>query len=374
MTDRDEKGRFAAVSKNELSTEMEELLGRYLHSLRAQKDPKESTIVTREREAGYWLAYCERNDIDPLAATTPDVRGYIQSITNLADTTVDSYYRSVQSFYSVVEKDQADDELVLVNGHPCDRSSSISLKDDYKIHSNTSEYQRQHARSTTDIDGARDNDKILALRPEKVQQLFKNVPGKTPETRLRNEIATRLNWYTGCRSIELEGMEIGSIDWDTCSIEVASAKLNVGEHPDLVNRNVYFPEEFKFQLRRWVERVRHRFSAAVEPEGGKILCTTHSDRMDRQQINDVVKQAAHNAGVQRPLRPANPGAGEEIEEWFVTTHRIRRSAISHWVNDIDELDLHQVQRIAGHAKIQQTMDYVEPDDHGIGEDYQRGMG
>ena len=91
------------------------------------------------------------------------------------------------------------------------------------------------------------------------------------------------------------------------------------------------------------------------------------------QINNVVKQAAENAGIQRPLRPINPEPNEEVKEWFVTTHRIRRSAISHWVNDCEELDLHQVRRIAGHAKIQQTMDYVEDDDDQIGDDYQRAM-
>ncbi|WP_353634498.1 site-specific integrase [Halobacterium sp. NMX12-1] len=371
--DRNEKGQFASVSKNELSEDMEELLGRYLHSLRGQKDPKQSTIDTRSREAGYWLAYCERNDIDPLQATTADVRGYIQSNTHLADTTIDSYYRSVQSFYSIISNDQADDRLELVNGHPCNRDSTINLKDDYDVHANTSEYQRQHTLSAKDVDGVRDNDKVLALKPEKIRELFDNVPGKTRETQLRNEIAVRLNWYTGCRSIELEEMLIDGIDWDRCAIDVGSAKLNVGEHPDLVRRDVYFPKEFKFQLRRWCERVRHSFSSQVEPEEGRILCTTHSDHMGRQQINDVVKEAARNAGVQRPLRPVDPGPDETVKEWFVTTHRIRRSAISHWVNDVEELDLHQVRRIAGHAKIQQTMDYVEPDDDGIGRDYQRGM-
>jgi integrase/recombinase XerD len=92
-----------------------------------------------------------------------------------------------------------------------------------------------------------------------------------------------------------------------------------------------------------------------------------------QQINNIVKESAQNAGVQRPLRPINPSSDDEIKEWFVTTHRLRRSAISHWVNDCETLDLHQVRRIAGHARIEQTMEYVEDDDAQLAIDYQRAM-
>jgi integrase/recombinase XerD len=371
---RDDKGRFTSPEENKLSEEMEELLGRYLHSLKSQKGSKKATTETRESGVRYWLAYCERNNITPLAAETPDVRGYLQSITDKADTTIDSYYRSVQSFYTVARNDQADDRLQLVNGHPCDGESGINLKDDYNVHANTSEYKRQHSLSPSDIDGVREqSDKVLALKPEKAQALFDHVPGGEEATRLRNEVAVRLNWYTGCRSVELERMEIGNIDWEQCRINVRSAKLKPEEHPDLIRRNVHFPERFKFALRRWCERVRHSFSSAVEPNEGKILCTTHSDRMDKQFINDILKETARNAGLQRPLGPADPTPDEDVDEWFVTTHRVRRSAISYWVNDCEEIDLHQARRLAGHAKIQQTMEYVEDDDK-LAVDYQRAVG
>lgn len=354
---------------------MEELLGLYLNSLTQQKpDTSDSTIDTRRREVRYWLAFCEENDIDPLAATTDDVRGYIQANTHLADTTVGSYYRSTQSFYSITSNDQLHDRLELVNGHPCRDKHDIDLKQDYRIYEGTAEYKKQHSLSPDDLDGVRDSaDDILALKPSKVHDLFDSVPGKTPETRLRNEIALRLNWYTGCRSVELSRLSIENIDWDNCRINVRSAKLNPEENPDLIRRDVYFPEAFKIQLKRWCERVRHAFSSAAEPNSGNVLVTTHSDVMKGPVINDIVKEAARNAGIQRPLRPANPMPDEDVKEWFVTTHRIRRSAISHWVNDLDAIDLHQARRLAGHAKIEQTMEYVENDDDQLAEDYQRAM-
>lgn len=372
---RGKDGKYTSPPDKQISGDMEELLGLYLDSLREQKsDTSDSTIETRSREVRYWLAFCEHNDIDPLSATTSDVRGYIQTITDKSDTTIGNYYASVQSFYSITQNDQAHERLELANGHPCDKAAGISLKDDYGVHRSTPEYRKQHSLSAEEIDGIRENSgDVLALKPEKVEMLFDNVPGKTPETRLRNEIACRLNWYTGCRSVELSRLKIQNIDWENCAINVKSAKLKASENPDLVRRNVFFPEEFRFQLKRWCERVRHGFSSQVEPEQGAILCTTHSKTMDGAQINDIVKKAADNAGVQRPLRPANPEPDEEIKEWFVTTHRIRRSAISYWVNDCESIDLHQARRLAGHARLDQTMEYVEDDEEQLAEDYQRAM-
>jgi len=371
---RDDKGRYSSPDDKQISSEMEELLGLYLSSLQQQKSStSQSTVDTRQREVRYWLAFCEANNIKPLSAVTADVRGYIQTNTDHADTTLDSYYRSVQSFYSIVSNDQGHDRLQLENGHPCRDKHDIHLKDDYGVHGSTPEYKLQHNLSGEDIEGVRESDQVISLKPETVHELFENAPGKTDYTKMRNQIALRLAWYTGCRSEELSRLKIENITWDKCQIELRSAKLDPAENPDLIRRTVFFPKEFKFQLKRWTDRVRHSFSTAAEPESGRILITTHNPEMRPAGINDIVKEAARNAGVQRPLRPANPGPNEEIKEWVVTSHRLRRSAISHWVNDCPEIDIHQARRMAGHARIEQTMDYVEDDDDQIADDYQRAM-
>jgi len=372
---RDDKGRFSTGRNGEISSEHQVLLGEYIESLQQQKrDTSESTVDTRKREVRYWLSFCESNTIEPLEAVETDVRGYIQAKSHLEDTTIGSYYRSVQSFYSIVENDARNDNLTLEHGHPCPDKSVIDLKNDYGIHESQAAYRTQHSVSPDSVDGARQTGSVFALQPDKARLLFDAVPGKTEGTRLRNEILVRLSWYTGCRSIELSRLKIQNIDWDRCSINVKSAKLNAKENPDLIRRDVFFPQSFRFTLKRWCERVRHAFCTVCEANHGNILVTEQSDSMDPVHINDIIKNSAHNAGVQQPLRPAGADPEtEEIKEWLVTSHRIRRSAISHWVNDIDELDLHQVKRIAGHARIQQTMEYVEPDDDKIQENYQRGM-
>lgn len=296
MRKRNDNGQFATPDEKQISPESEELLGLYLDSLKSQKQSTtESMSDTRGSEARYWLAYCERQGIDPLAAVTGDVKGYIQSITDHSDTTIDSYYRSVQSFYTVVENNNMHNRLELEHGHPCRNQREIDLKKDYEVHASTSEYKRQHITAGLDSDGTRDGDAVLALKPEIVEKLFDNVPGKRKQTRFRNEIAVRLNWYTGCRADELSRMQVEKIYWDQCYINIRSAKINEKENPELARRDVFFRESFKIQLKRWYERVRHAYSGDAEPDSGAILVTTQSDQMRPSRINDIVKQAAHYA-------------------------------------------------------------------------------
>ncbi len=383
---RNNDGKFTSPSDLTISRDMQHLLALYLRSMQQQKDNKPQTVSTRQREVRYWLAFCESNDIDPLAATTDDVRAYIQINNGKADTTRDSYYRSIQSFYSIVENDQLCDVLELENGHPCRNKHTIDLRKDYKIYSNTSAYQAANKVINRQIDIAREKShksNVIAIKPSEIKKLFDNVPGQNEATRLRNKVLVRLSWYTGCRSDELSRMRVEQIDWNRCVINIRSAKLNAKDHTDLIRRDVCFPNKFTYQLKRWVYRIRDTYSTApprdkkTEEPQGYILLSESSERMKPSSINDVIKKSAKNAGIQRPLMPADLPPeydDEEVDEWLVTSHRIRRSAISHWVNDCDSLDTHQASRLAGHAKIQQTMDYVEPDDDKVIQDYQKAMG
>lgn len=367
-------GQYVTPDDKSIDSKSEVLLGLYLDSLTQQKpDTKSTTKNTRGREVRYFLSYCEVNNIDPLAAKTPDVRGYIQVNTDLADTTLASYYTSVQSFYSIIENDQVNPRLTLEHGHPCSDSDSIDLRASYNVHPETSEYKLQNERGSAEsIEGVRDDSgSVLSVSPESVRQLFDAVPGKTKQTRLRNEIAIRLNWYTGCRSVELARLKIQNINWSDCTIRVRSAKLSAKTHPDLYRRVVVFPREFATQLRRWCERVRHSFSPDSEKGEGAILVTQRQTSMNPAHINDIVKEAAHNAGVQQSLRPVDPDSREDVKEWLITTHRLRRSAITHWVNDCPEISIDQARRLAGHASVEQTIEYVFRDDEKLAADYHR---
>lgn len=69
MSQKNDKGQYTSPPDKQISSDLEELLGLYLESLKQQKDgTKESTITTRRREVRYWLAFCESKNISPLAA------------------------------------------------------------------------------------------------------------------------------------------------------------------------------------------------------------------------------------------------------------------------------------------------------------------
>lgn len=371
---RDDSGQFSTPADKSITDESEHILGAYVDSLTGQKpSTSDTTVVTRRREVRYWLAFCEEYDIDPLAATESHVRSYIQAIIGdgLADTTIGSYFRSVQSFYSIVSQDSLNDELRLSNGHPTpNKRIGIDLTNDYGVYENTAEYQLQNKTSPDSLEGVRESSTDVLLAPQTVEKLFDSVPGKSPEQRLRNEIGIRLLWYTACRGVEVTRLKIGAINWERCSISLKSAKINPKENPELARRLVFFPREFKTTLRRWVERVRHSHSSGATKGEGNILVSNRSDSMDSTTLNRVVKQAAANAGVQKPLRPSDGDTDSEqgVDEWLVTSHRLRRSSISHLVNDTS-LNIDQVRRIAGHSSIEMTKTYVESSNEGLADEY-----
>ncbi|MFC6875254.1 tyrosine-type recombinase/integrase [Halobellus marinus] len=353
---RNEKGQFSSPDSKQLN-EYTDLHQRFCEEFLARKDPPETTFETRKRESRYWLAWCEQNDVDPRDATEDDVKRYIKGIRNeKAGTTVSSYFNSIRVFYRELSESVDVDELDF-DELP---TSDLDIGEEYDI-SQTPEYVQVHK-----VEKESD---IIAIEPDTIRELFDHVPGENPVTKLRNKVLLKLSWFTACRADELSRMEVDKINHDDYTIKIRSSKLNPDDHPDLYIRNVCYPADFDYQLRRWIKK-RESYSRYAD-QSSHLFLTTHKPQMEPAHISDIVKEAAQNAGVQEPLRPANPARiPEDVDEWLITSHRVRRAAISHWVNNCDSIDLHQARRMAGHADIQRTMEYLEPDEEKLINNYQ----
>jgi len=303
------------------------------------------------------LAWCEENGVDARNASEDDVKGYIKSIRNeKAGTTVSSYFTSIRVFYRELSESVDIDELEF-DELP---TPELNIDDEYDINQ-TPEFVKIHKVE-------RESD-IIAIEPSTIRKLFDHVPGQNPLTKLRNTVLVKLNWFTACRADELTRMEVDSIDHEDCTITIESSKLNSDDHPDLHIRDMCYPEDLDYQLQRWIKK-RETYSKYAE-QSPYLFLTTHNPQMKPAHVNSIVKEAAHDAEVQKPLRPKDPTLiPEDVDEWLITSHRIRRAAISHWVNNCDSIDLHQARRMAGHSNIERTMAYLEPDKRKLIQDYQ----
>lgn len=361
---RNDKGQYSSPSDKQIeSDELENIHEKYVESLLSQKNgTKEKSVDTRRNEVRYWLAFCEANDIDPLDATEHDVRGYVQSTSGLKDTTRGSYFVSVSSFYNIISNDAQYDIFEDVNRNPC---SEISLRKDYSIYPSSSAYQKEQKLS------GENDDKVITVPRENIRKMVEHIPAKG-DKRLMHEVLIKLLFYTGAREDELRRMRCDKIDWDECTIDIRSAKIKPEQNPKLVRRDVMFPKKFVFKLKRWVDHVRPSYSSHSE-DSDYIFLSHQSPQLKEGTPRDIVKRAAREAGVQEPLRPPNPNSEDEVEEWLVTPHRIRRTAISHWVNDCPDIPIDHARRLAGHAKLSQTISYVEEDSEGMIANYQSSV-
>ncbi|ADD03827.1 integrase family protein [Natrialba magadii ATCC 43099] len=364
MTTRNDEGQFG--TKYEL-TEYEELYDQYSTwvGINAEKETTETRLKAGVRA---WLHWCEENGVDPVTAEENDVRAYIQylQVEDAADTTITRRVASVSKYYHGLKHDvTAPWEL---ERNP---TADINLRKDYKI-KNTADYVSVlHQEERKDI---------IALPPEQIEPLVEHVPGKRPATRTRNSLIVRLLWQTACRADELSRIKLSKLDWDNRTIEIRSSKLNEEDHPELIEREIWWEPNLDLLLRRWVDSHRERLNSEAS-DRYLFIGTNNTKKEDREDdhfqmapgtISRIVKDAAHNAGLQEPL----VADGDEVQQWLYTAHRLRHSRITYLANDAnggEGMDLNALRMMAGHAKFDTTLSYVQNDWNTARERYRNAL-
>jgi len=338
MTTRNEKGQF--TSKYDLG-EYEPLYNRYSEWVMAHIE-KNTTIDRLKAGVRAWLYWCEDTGVDPLDVEEDDVRRYILDNRSEADTTLIRRVASVSKYYHYHLNHP--DSGVEIEENP---TSDINLHKDYDV-SQTAEYVKVLSR-----EGRGD---VIALPYERIRPLFNHAPGKEPATETRNKLICRLLWQTALRADELSRVRIDNIDLDDRDIRVRSSKLNREDHPKLYHRHVWWEEDLDYLMYRWMESHREQLSKYAE-DSPYLFLTTHSEQMRPSHISRVVKEAAHNAGEQEPL---TTDASGNVGQWLITAHRLRHSRITYLANETN-MDLNFIRMMAGHAKLDTTLRYVNED-------------
>ncbi|AEN07330.1 integrase family protein (plasmid) [halophilic archaeon DL31] len=345
--ERNDKGQFS--SDITLNGRYKELHEAYLEAL-VQADTNDRTFDARQKGTLYWLSFCQDNDLEPFEAEDSDVRSYFKQIRNqYANTTLGGMISSVTMFYETLMHDpDIDTEMERVPTH------KFSLYNDYDISTSIPDYIQVHAREA--------KEDIKTADMERVRRLYGHAPGKKPETKTRNELMLRLLATTAVRGDELVRIREDNVDKEERSIYLNSSKLE--PHQDLYNRYVFYPPELDYLMTKWTERHRKSFSSYAD-DSPYLFLSTHSESLEPSTVSRMVKQTAFNAGEQEPLMTEN----REVKQWFFTSHRLRHSCISYWVNSCPEIGIAKAAMMAGHEKVDTTMDYTSPDWDAVREGY-----
>lgn len=331
---RDDKGRFASQSPA-LEGDYKEFHEEYGGWVTTNVD-NERTIERLKSGSKAWLVWCMENDFEPLEVTEDDVKLYILELIEdgYADTHVTRSVASVSKFYHFIITNPRQPDAIEENP-----TADISLPDDFGV-KNTSNYVR-----VIHKDGRPD---IIAPAKEDVLNVCNHSPGKRGYTKQRNELILKLLWQTALRCDEMSRVRTENVDLEEREIRIRSAKLNKEDHPDLFIRRVWWEEDLDYLMHRHhSQQDGEFFFEKTNGEGG----------LAPDYISRLVKDAARDAGEQEPLTMDVNG---NVAQHLWTGHRFRHARISHLANQTD-MGINHLRMMAGHAKVQTTLDYVKSD-------------
>lgn len=316
----------------------------------------EATIDRYETGVHDWLEYLsapgkkpyDPNELDREAkefweATTADLRRYLTHLlehSNCAPGTVQIRKAGILKFYEAMGEISDDDaqpfEIPVENP-----AADIDFSDWSAFDDDRTKKQRESG----------SNRKISYLKPDEVKELADAVPNPT----LRNELIVKLLYHTGMRRGELANIQLSDINTENRRIMVEDTKNNQ-------ERTAYYPPELDTILDRWISVNREALATA---DSEYLFPTTHSEQIAPEYINEVVKKAAENAGLQESAY--TDGNGRVRNE--ITAHTLRHSfAVSCLMND---MDTRTIQKLMGHAKIETTEVYLDIVESDIEDRYRR---
>lgn len=157
---------------------------------------------------------------------------------------------------------------------------------------------------------------IFALQEEGVHELAENVPKPT----LRNKLVVLLSYHTGVRRQELADMKLKNVDRNKREILVYSKKKDSSFTKDTTDpwRSVWYGPSLDPLMDRWIEVERKGYSTADSPY---LFTTYKSERLSEDQIGEIVRKAAENAGIQEVMYVDLKGH----ERNLITHHTLRHS-------------------------------------------------
>jgi integrase/recombinase XerD len=155
---------------------------------------------------------------------------------------------------------------------------------------------------------------------------------------------------TACRRGEVRHIRLQDIDRDTRKIRV------YGEKTDDY-RVVRYQSRLKPLMAQWIDVDRNAY--AVAEKSPYLFPSRQSEQISTDRLNNIVTQSARNAGIQEVLD--HNAAGQPIHR--ITCHALRSTALTRLLNE--GMSTRHLQQYAGHSKVSQTEEYLNPTDEEV---------
>lgn len=277
----------------------------FLSYLEVEANYSKNTINSYENDLNKFEEYYKSKDL--LKITSKDIEKYIQTLSDLAPTTVSHNISSLKTFYSYFLKQ------VRISNNPTDGIKSPKLG--------------IHLPTYLTIDEV---NKLLDIE---VTDAFSS----------RNKAILELMYATGLRISEVISLEFKNIDYDECIIRV----MGKGSKERIVPVNDYAIR----YLKEYIDNYRPEL---VKNEiNNYIFLNNHGRMLTRQGIFKMIKNYAALKNIKKTIGP----------------HTLRHTFATHLLEN--GADLRVIQELLGHSDISTTQIYTHLTKEALHNEYKK---
>lgn len=277
----------------------------FLSYLEVEANYSKNTINSYENDLNKFEEYYKNKDL--LKITSKDIEKYIQTLSDLAPTTVSHNISSLKTFYSYFLKQ------VRISNNPTDGIKSPKLG--------------IHLPTYLTIDEV---NKLLDIE---VTDAFSS----------RNKAILELMYATGLRISEVISLEFKNVDYDECIIRV----MGKGSKERIVPVNDY---AIKY-LKEYIDNYRPEL---VKNEiNNYIFLNNHGRMLTRQGIFKMIKNYAALKNIKKTIGP----------------HTLRHTFATHLLEN--GADLRVIQELLGHSDISTTQIYTHLTKEALHNEYKK---
>ncbi|MBP1985851.1 tyrosine-type recombinase/integrase [Halolamina salifodinae] len=292
----------------------------------------ERTADTYERNVRRFIEYlADYRNKEPLDADTSDLRQFLRRCRRDGDkdNTIKTRRTSVSRFYGELPI-MAEDGILPINVDDCPENPEEG-------------YDATWAVGETEQE-AQSGEEVQHLPPEDVKKLWENVPAP----RVRNRLIIKLAYQTGMRATELCHIR-HERDIDRGKREITVPAVTSKSD----SRKVAYKDTLDPLLRRWIDGgLRDAVPYAGQSE--YLFPTKQSERISRETLRTVVRQAADSAGLNHTVYTDKSGNVRTK----VSTHTLRHSMA---VNSLKAgvMNVRELQEFLGHSDLETTEKYLK---------------
>jgi integrase/recombinase XerD len=226
-----------------------------------------------------------------------------------------------------------------IDENPCDR---WDLKKDFGIDAKAK--KRQFVDDDSD-------ESVYAPSSEEIDRMVAHA--SSDRYRTRNQLVIILLYHTACRVNELRHIKIDDLERDCREIDIRASIAKYGN-----SRPVRYGPSAVSLLEEWLDHGRR--DRLTHHQSPYLFISQDSDKMSKSRIEDIVRQAAQNAGVNERLYEDAAGNNR----WKITPHSLRHSCATDMINN--GADIYRVSKYLGHSSVKVTEETYVHESSGLG--------